>query len=118
VFDRDTTGGLLADSEALGAGAPAGADGDAGATGVDAGADGGACTGNGAEVGPLLIGAGATACSGSAAALGASAGADLTAAQPPAARQHSAIAQRDVYKRPIIEFPANGVRFNLRCHQD
>jgi hypothetical protein len=119
VFGRVSAGVLLADAGGFGAGAAAWADGDAGALGADAGAgaadgagaDCGACAGDGAggtgaETCPLFTGAGATACGGSAAALGASVGGDLTAAQPPAARQHSAIAQRDASKRPIIELPA------------
>jgi hypothetical protein len=114
ALSRVGAGGLLAGAEAFGAGVAAGAGGDGGATGADAGggaadgaggcADCAACAGDGAEVAPLV--AGATACGGSSAALGTCVGGEFTATQPPAARQHSAIALRGTYRRPIIELPA------------
>ena len=114
VFGRVAGGGLLTAAGGFGAGAAAGADGDAGAIGGDAadgtGADCGGCGDGagraGAEVCALFAGAGATARGGSAAALDASVDGDLMAAQPPTARQHSAITHHDACKRPIIELPA------------
>ncbi len=104
VFGRVAGGGVLADAEEFGTGVAAGAGGDAGATGAGAGADcGTGAEGTGAAAGSLITGAGPAAGGSSAAAVGTC---DCTAAQPPAARQHSAIAQRNACTRPIIELPA------------
>ena len=116
VFGRVAGGGLVADAGGFGAGAAGEADGDAGAIGGDgdaaegAGADCGGCGGSaggvGTDVCTLFGGAGAAARGGSAAALVASVDGDLMPAQPPAARQLSAITHRNACKRPIIELPA------------
>ncbi len=102
----------------VGAGAGAGADAGAGAVaGADAvgGAVAGADAGAGADAAAGgAVGAGVEACAGAADGTGSSVGALFTATQPAAARQHSAIALRNILYATNHRAPCDDAKSHLR----